>query len=347
MNTVRAMVMAAGAGTRLHPLTFAVPKPMVPVANRPVLEYTIENLRRHGITEIILNLHNHPELIRKHFKDGAAWKTKIHYSYEPSLLGTAGGVRKAGGFLDQGTFLVTSGDGLTDIDFSKLLAFHARKKSVATMALSRVDSKFDYGVTLTQASGRIRRFVEKPRWGDIFSNTVNTGIYVFEPKILRRIPAGRVFDFGHQVWPALLSSRQPIYATLTDRYWCDVGNLSEYRRAQRDFLDGKVNFKLPGKQIRKGVWVEEGAQIARGVKLESPCLIGRDCRIGKGSVIGAYTVIGDRARIGKRAILKNSILWNDVRVGDGVTLENCVIVHGGQIAESISVYEGAVISVSQ
>lgn len=341
--SIRAMVMAAGAGTRLRPLTQAIPKPLVPIANRPVLEYTVENLKRHGITEIIFNLHNHPELIRDRFKDGAAWGVKIRYSYEPKLLGTAGGVRKAAPFLSGGTFLVMSGDGLTDIDLTALLAFHRRKKSAATLALKKVDMKFDYGVTLTDPRGKVKKFVEKPQWGDVFSNQVNTGIYVFEPRILRQIPAGRVSDFGHDIWPKLLAQGEPIYGYVTDRYWCDVGNLSEYRRAQRDFLEGKVGFRPPGILIRPGVWVEEGAKIARNVRLEAPCLIGRDSVLAKGSVIGAYTVVGRRARIGSGSRLHNCILWNDVRVGQRVRLENCVIGHRARVTESISMYEGSVI----
>jgi len=343
MSSVRAMVMAAGAGTRLRPLTHAIPKPLVPIANRPVLEYTIENLKRHGITNIILNLHNHPELIKDRFKDGSAWGVKIRYSYEPKLLGTAGGVRKASSFLSGDTFLVMSGDGLTDINLTDLLAFHRRKKSAATLALTKVDSKFDYGVTLTTAQGKITRFIEKPQWGDVFSNQVNTGIYVFEPRILRQIPAGLVSDFGHDIWPKLLSRGEPIYGYLTDCYWCDVGNLTEYRRAQHEFLDGKTRFRPPGQEIRPGVWVEEGARIAPGVKLEAPCLIGRDSRLDKGCMIGAYTVIGRRARIGSGSQMLNCVLWNDVKVGRHVRLENCVIGHKARVTESISMYEGSVI----
>jgi len=234
------MVMAAGAGTRLHPLTITVPKPMVPIANRPVLEYTIENLKRHGITELVLNLHNHPELIKKHFGTGFAWGVKIHYSYEPTLLGTAGGVKNVESFLKRGTFLVMSGDGLSDVNLTALLAFHRRRKAVGTMALKPMDMRLEYGVTLTDANGRIQKFVEKPLWSDVFFNTVNSGIYVFEPSVLAQIPAGKTYDFGHDLWPKLLKRRARIYGQEIGDYWCDVGNLSEYRRAQKDVLEGKI-----------------------------------------------------------------------------------------------------------
>ncbi len=341
---VRAMVMAAGAGTRLHPLTASVPKPMVPIANRPVLEYTIENLKRHGITEIILNLHNHPELIRKYFGTGSAWGVQVHYSHEPKLLGTAGGVKNVSSFLKGGTFLVMSGDGLTDIHLTKLLAFHRARRATGTIALKPVDVRFEYGVTMTNPQGRITRFIEKPKWSDVFSNQVNTGIYVFEPSVLSKIPSGKAYDFGHELWPKLLKERARIYGQVIDTYWCDVGNLSEYRRAQRDVLDGKIRLPFAGRQVRPRIWVGEGTVIDRGVAIEPPCLIGKNGRIGRGSRIGAYTVIGDDAKIGARATLRQTILWNNVRVGSGVTLENCIIGHHAQVTENISVHEGAIIN---
>jgi mannose-1-phosphate guanylyltransferase/phosphomannomutase len=345
-SPVHAMVMAAGAGTRLRPLTHATPKPMVPIANRPVLEYTLENLKRHGITEMVLNLYSHPDLIRRHFGDGSAWGVQITYSHEPSLLGTAGGVKKVERFLNGGTFLVLSGDGLTTLDLTALLAFHRRRKSLGTMALTNVYTRFEYGITLANPRGRIRRFIEKPLWSDVFSSQVNTGIYVFEPEIFDAIPKGRVYDFGKQLWPKLLKAQAPIYGYPTKAYWCDVGNLSEYRRAQRDVLDGKMGIRLPGRQIRPGIWVEEGTVIDRSVKLEAPCLIGRDCRIAQGAHIGAYTVIGHRAHIGAKSVLRHCTLWNDVRVEKQVRLENCILGHGARAAENISVYEGAVINLS-
>jgi mannose-1-phosphate guanylyltransferase / phosphomannomutase len=346
-SSVRAMVMAAGAGTRLRPLTQDVPKPMVPIANRPVLEYTLENLRRHGITEIILNLHNHPDLIRNHFGDGAAWGVHLRYSHELQLLGTAGGVKKAEEFLKQGTFLVMSGDGLTNINLRSLLAFHARKKAFGTMAVKSLDVHFEYGVTLAKADGRITRFIEKPQWSDVFSSEVNTGIYVFEPEALAWIPPGKVYDFGHELWPLLLKKKKPIFAYRMKEYWCDVGNLSEYRRAQRDALSGAAGIRLSGRQIQPGVWIAEDTHLESGVKLEGPCLVGRNCRLGRDSHVGAYTVIGEGARIGSRARLRQCTLWNHVQVGDDVTLENCIISHHARVHENVTVYEGTVINISE
>jgi mannose-1-phosphate guanylyltransferase/phosphomannomutase len=335
--------MAAGAGTRLRPLTDAVPKPMVTIANKPVLEYTIENLKRHGITEIILNLHNHPELIRDYFKDGSAWGVQIQYSHEPKLLGTAGGVKKVEDFLKQGTFLVMSGDGLTTIDLTRLLAFHKRKKALATMGIKPVDTRFDYGVTMVSAAGRITRFIEKPMWSDVFSNEVNTGIYVFEPEALQFIPKRKPYDFGHDLWPLLLKKRKPIFGYPMKEYWCDVGNLSEYRRAQRDALDGKAGIPLPGKQMKPGVWVEEGAHIDPDAALEAPCLVGQGAHIERGAVIGPYTIIGRHAHIAAGSVIKHSILWNHVQIVPQVKLENCILTDGTRITEPISLTNAEVI----
>lgn len=342
--TVRAMVMAAGAGTRLRPLTDDVPKPMVPIANRPVMEYTIENLKRHGITEIILNLHSHPELIKKHFGNGENWGVSLAYSDEPRLMGTAGGVKKAGRFFCDSTFLITSGDGLTDIDFSKLIAFHRRSKAVATMALSCVDTRYEYGITLTKANGKIQRFVEKPLWGDIFSNQVNTGIYVCEPDVLKAIPEHKLYDFGHDVWPSFMKKGKPLFGQVSPRYWCDVGNFTEYQRAQRDMLDRKLDFRLPGKEIRRGIWAEEGAEIERGAQLSGPCLIGRNVRIAKDARIGPYTVIGHDCRIGAGAVIRNATLWDHVLVHPRVHIEGGVIGQHTEVHESVSAFGGILLS---
>jgi mannose-1-phosphate guanylyltransferase / phosphomannomutase len=340
---VRAMVMAAGAGTRLRPLTFAVPKPMVPIANRPVLEYTIEHLKRHGIQEVVLNLHSHPDMIRSHFGDGSAFGMRIRYSAEPELLGTAGGVKKMEEFLGGGSFLVMSGDGLTSVNLRKLLRFHRAKRSLGTMGLQEVNSRFEYGVTKTSPSGRIARFYEKPSWGDVFSNEVNTGIYVFEPRIFAFMPKGKTYDFGRELWPLLLRRKEPIFGFPVKDYWCDVGSLGEYRRAQRDMLDRKVGFALPGQEITPGVWMEEGAVVERTAKIEGPCLIGKGARIGADALVGPYTVIGHRTEIGPEAVIRASTLWNDVRVGTRVRLENCIVTHTTSLGEGLNAYDAALV----
>jgi len=175
------MVLAAGAGTRLRPLTIQTPKPMVPVVNRPVLHHVLDNLLRHDVEQVMVNLYAHADQIRGYCGDGSRWSLKLHYSHEPKLLGTAGAIKKVESFFKDGAFFVMSGDGLSDIDLTEMYAFHKRRKSLATMAIKAIDSRFEYGVTLSEGNGRIKGFLEKPSWGDVFSNKVNTGIYLFEP----------------------------------------------------------------------------------------------------------------------------------------------------------------------
>lgn len=339
------MILAAGAGTRLRPLTLETPKPMVPVVNRPVLHHVLDNLARHGVRDAVMNVHAQPELVRAYCGDGSRWSMRLQYSHEPTLLGTAGGVKKVEGFLKGGSFFVMSGDGLCDFDLTAMAEFHRRKKSLATMAIYPVETRFEYGVTLTDASGRITGFKEKPSWGEIFSNTVNTGIYLFEPEVFRLIPKGKFYDFGNQLWPKLLKSGRPIYAWKGRGYWCDVGNLSEYRKAQVDSLEGRARINIPGRQLRPGIWAEEDSRIHPGAVLTPPCLVGRGAAIEEGCRIGPNTVIGDGSTIEPNAVLKNSILFNDVRVRRNVHLSNCIIGARGNVQENITVYEAAVLNI--
>lgn len=346
LEKVKAFVLAAGAGTRLRPLTYAIPKPMVPVVNKPVLEHTVENLVRQGIREMVFNLHHYPQMIKDYFGNGEKWKATIRYSFEPELLGTAGGLKKVEKYFRDGTFVVMSGDGLSDIDLVRVFEFHRRKKALGTMVLKAVDTRFEYGVTLTDRSGRIKKFIEKPAWSDVFSNTVNTGIYVFEPLIFKYIPKNKFYDFGKDVWPDLLKRRLPIYGIEIFDYWTDVGNLKEYRQGVRDALDRKVKVNIPGKEIRPGVYVGEGTKIDSTARLISPCVIGNGCVVGKKAVIGPYTTLAAKCQIGEGAFLSNSILWGRVKVFKGVKLDNCIIGYRGRVSSNITVYEGSVLNVA-
>jgi len=247
------MILSAGEGTRLRPLTYSLPKPMVPVANRPVLEYTLQNLKKCGITQVIINLSYKAEHIQNYFGNGSNYGMQIQYSLEKELLGTAGGVKKVEPYLladPDPDFLITSGDGITNFDFSRLISFHRKKKSVATMGLKKVESKFEYGVTFIDKNSRIKKFVEKPSWGDVFSNVVNTGNYVFSKTILKEIPKNKFFDFGKQVWPRLLKKKKPIFGLEFRDYWTDIGNLTEYFHAQKAVLDRLIAVQIPGSQAK-------------------------------------------------------------------------------------------------
>ena len=334
---MKAMVMSAGMGTRLRPLTYNIPKPMFPIVNKPVLEHVLELLRKHNIREVVINLYAHRGMIRNYFGDGSRLGIKINYSEEKKLMGTAGGVKKVERFFDD-TFLVMSGDGLTNINLTNVINFHRKRRAFATMVLKRIDSHFEYGITLTGAGGRIKEFIEKPSWSSVFSNTVNTGVYVFEPGVFRYIPQGKFYDFARDVWPELLKREERIFGYETEGYWCDIGNLLEYRRGQNDALEGKIKLNILGEKRAKNVWVGKGTQIAPRGKIKGPCVIGENCKIKQNVLIEGFSTIGNNCVIGQGARLRNCILWNGVHVRKNVELMNCIIGNNAEISSNISVY---------
>lgn len=314
---MRVMVMAAGKGTRLRPVTDLLPKPMAPVANRPVLHHILRLLDRHGFREVVLNLHHMPEMITGHFGDGSAVGIDMRYSFEPQLLGTAGGVKKNEDFLGAGTFLVMSGDALTDIDLTGLVAAHRRTGSIATIAVKQVADPSLYGVVVTDDDERVVGFQEKPSREEARSHLCNCGIYVFEPEILSLIPAGEFDDFGSRLFPDLLKQRIAFHCHTFGGYWSDVGNLGEFFRGNADALTGKVEVELPGEEVRPGVWVDEGACVASSARIESPVVIGRECLLHEDTVIEGPTVLGDRTVVGAGAHVARAVVLSDSHVTAG------------------------------
>src|SRR5258706_2096885 len=242
---MRAIIMAGGFGTRLRPLTCNIPKPMVPMANKPMMEHLVRSLKQHGFDDLLVMLYYQPEVIIRHFGDGAAFGVRIEYLRPPSDLGTAGCVKFAERYLED-TFLVISGDLLTDFDLKKALTAHRAKKAAATLVLTRSSNPLAFGVVIVDEDGRIQRFLEKPSWGEVFSDTINTGIYLLEPSVLADIPPDRNFDFSKNLFPALLDAKTPLYGHIAEGYWKDVGDLTEYRLAHSEILDQLVKIPLPG-----------------------------------------------------------------------------------------------------
>ena len=253
--------MAAGLGTRLRPLTDFLPKPMMPIANRPVLHHLLNLLHKHDIHEVGINLHSFPEMIQSYFGDGSDLGMKIHWSLEEELLGTAGGTKKLEDLWGGEAILVTSGDGLHDIDVTALLGHHKRTGALATLAVKPVKDPSSYGVVILDRDTRVRGFQEKPRPDEARSNLANCGVYVIEPQLLERIPAGEPMDFGQDLWPMLVGANEPLYAYTTMAYWNDVGDLDELRNSILDAVLGRVKVDLPGEEISPGLWVSEGCQI--------------------------------------------------------------------------------------
>jgi mannose-1-phosphate guanylyltransferase/phosphomannomutase len=343
---MKAVIMAGGSGTRLRPLTCNLPKPMVPVGNKPMAEHVVNLLKKHDFRDIIFALHYLPDAIRDHFADGSEFGANISYSIEEGKpLGTAGCVKMVQDHLDS-TFVVISGDSLTDIDLSAALKFHKEKKSKATLILKRVENPLDYGVVICDSDQRIQRFVEKPGASEIFSDTVNTGTYILEPEVLLYIVMGREQDFSNDLFPLLLLRNEPMYGYVADGYWCDIGNLAVYRQAHKDVLDGLVNVEIDLPQIQPGIWVGQGTQIDSSVKLEAPVMIGKNCRIGRETEISPHTTLGDNVVVQEKATLKQPVVWSNVYIGAKAALRACVVCNNSTIHSSASLLEGAIIGVN-
>jgi NDP-sugar pyrophosphorylase family protein len=340
---MKAMVLAAGVGSRLDPLTRATPKPMVPIVNTPVIGHIVELLRTHGFQEIIINLHYLGDQIKEYLGDGSRFDVRITYSEEDQLWGDAGSIKRVEKFFDD-TFLVIGGDDLADMDLTRLVKTHREKRALATIALSLVDDPSEYGIVLLNERGRITRFLEKPKGEVIFSNTANTGVYVFEPEVLELIPRGTHYMLGNTLFPLLLSQKRPIYGHLTSSYWRDVGSLDQYRQAHYDCLEGRVNIKIPLSQQRKFVWIGDGVEIDPTAEIGYPVAIGHHCRVGPGARILENTVLGEYCVVQKNAVLRQSILWDGATVGEQTILERCVVGNGCHVTSNAAVFNGVVVS---
>ncbi|HIK31470.1 MAG TPA: mannose-1-phosphate guanyltransferase [Oscillatoriales cyanobacterium M4454_W2019_049] len=340
---MRAVLMAGGSGTRLRPLTCDLPKPMVPILNRPIAEHIINLLKRHHITEIIATLHYLPDVMRDYFQDGKDFGVQMTYAVEEDQpLGTAGCVKNTEDWLDN-TFLVISGDSIADFNLSAAIDFHYRKGAKATLVLTRVPNPVEFGVVITDENHRIVRFLEKPSSSEIFSDTVNTGTYILEPEVLQYLPANQECDFSQELFPLLLDKGEPMYGYIADGYWCDVGHLEAYREAQYDGLKGKVKIDFAYEEQSPGIWVGQNTFIDETAKLDPPVLIGSNCRIGPRAHLEAGTIIGDNVTIGADAELKRPIIWNGAIIGEEANLEGCIISRGARVDRRAQILEGAVV----
>jgi len=331
--------MAGGEGSRLRPLTVGLPKPLVHICNRPVLAYTLDLLAEHGFQEVVLTLGYRPDQIRQTFGDRYRG-LRLHYAVEAVPLGTAGGVAALRERLTE-TFLVISGDALTDIHLGDLIRFHRERQAVATLALTRVETPLEYGVVMTDRLGQIRRFLEKPGWGEVFSDTVNTGIYVLEPEVLRGVPSGRMYDFSQHLFPSLLQAGAPLYAQVCDGYWCDIGGTETYLQANLDLLSGRLAFRPQGREVAPGVWVT--GDVPEGITVDGPALIGPGCRLAPGTSLEAGVVLGRGCATGPGSILRRSVAGAGVQVGAGAALVGAVLCDGARVGERAGVFEGAVL----
>lgn len=323
------MIMAAGIGSRLMPLTMYLPKPMVPLANRPLMDGILHWLRSQQFTSLICNLHHQPQMISGYFGNGRDWGVSLEYSFENELMGTAGGVKKCEWFLNE-TFAVVSGDALTDIQLARLMHYHKTSGALATIALKEVADVEQFGIVVTESSGRIERFQEKPRPEEALGRLANTGIYIFEPEIFRYIPPGQFYDFGRQLFPHLVKIKAPLFGMQVTDYWCDVGSLDTYKEAQVDAITGQVKTLLRGHLVT----MPNGARV----------LLGQDVKIGDNVEWQGINVVGDGCIIADRTSITNSILWENTEIKSECRLEEVVLGSNCLLRERVHIASGTVVN---
>jgi mannose-1-phosphate guanylyltransferase / phosphomannomutase len=339
---MKAVVMAGGEGTRLRPLTSNQPKPMVPIVGKPCIEHILELSRRHGIEDVIVTLAFLPQAIRSYFGDGESLGMNVEYSVEESPLGTAGSVKLASGRLDD-TFLVISGDALCDFDLTKVIDFHREKKAAVTIALKSVENPLEFGIVVTDSEGRVERFLEKPSWSQVFSDTINTGVYVLEPEMLEHVPDDCPYDFSKELFPLLLEMGRPVYGYVAEGYWQDIGNLTQYRQANFDALDGRARLDVPGVRLRGNVWLGEGVEIDDFDRIEGPAYVGNYCRISADATVGPYSVLGTGVTLRDRARTVASVVDSSTHIGRSALIENATIGRSCDIRAHVRIHEDVAI----
>ncbi|WP_028647086.1 sugar phosphate nucleotidyltransferase [Nocardiopsis sp. CNT312] len=340
---MKAVVMAGGEGTRLRPMTANQPKPLLPVVNKPIMEHVLRLLRKHGFTETVVTVQFLATLIRNYFGDGEELGMKLDYVAEEVPLGTAGSVKNAEEHLRGEPFIVISGDALTDIDLTDMVRFHRESGAKVTIALKRVPNPLEFGIIIVDDQGRIQRFLEKPTWGQVFSDTVNTGIYIMEPEVLDRVAAGEVVDWSGDVFPELLKEGEPLYGYIADGYWEDVGTHESYLSAQGDVLSGKVDVDIDGFEMSPGVWVGEGAQVDPKAVLRGPLYIGDYAKVEAGAELREFTVVGSNTVVRADAFCHRTVLHDNVFVGRGANLRGAVVGKNTDVMSAVRVEEGAVV----
>jgi mannose-1-phosphate guanylyltransferase / phosphomannomutase len=340
---MNAVVMAGGQGTRLRPLTSNQPKPMLPILGRPMMQHTLRLARMHGLTDVVATVQFLASMIRNYFGDGGDLGVDLRYVTEQEPLGTAGSVRNAQDLLDE-RFVVLSGDSLTDVDLSDVIKFHESKGAAVTVTLKQVEDPLEFGIVIVDEDGRIDRFMEKPGWGEVFSDTINTGIYVIEREVLDEIPEGEEFDFSKDLFPVLLARGVPMYGYVTDRFWTDVGTLEAYMAAHRSALDREVDMDIQGFELEGGVWLGEGAEVDPDAQITGPVYIGEDSRIDPGVVLREYTVLGRGAVVKSGAFLHRAVVHDYAYIGATANLRGCVLGKNSDVKYGARLEEGVVVA---
>ena len=339
---MKAVVMAGGSGTRLRPITIERPKPMITVVNKPVLAHILDLLKRNGITDVVITVQYMASIIQDYFGNGSNLGMNITYFAEENPLGTAGGVKNVQRVLDD-TFLVISGDAMTDFDLKRIIAFHREKKALATLTLYRVPNPLEYGVITTDSDGYITQFLEKPTWGEVISDTVNTGLYVLEPEVLDLIPPNTPYDFSKQLFPHMLKRKLPLAGYVADGYWCDIGNIETLRQASFDMLEGKISGVDLGNKLGDGIWGGDDVEISPSAVVNGPVFLGTSVKVMDNTIINGPSVVRDYTIVESRTEIDRSIIWRNCYIGKSVELRGAIVLRHCSLKAKAVVYEGAVI----
>ena len=337
---LKAVIMAGGEGTRLRPITCSMPKPLVPIVGRPVIDYCLELLKKHEITDVVTTVYYLSDMIERHVGSGEKYGMSITHSKAPRPLGTAGSVRHAR--TGNSPVLIISGDTLTDCDISDAYEYHKSHGACATIVLKRVSAPTEYGVALLDNNGRITRFYEKPVQSEVFSDLANTGIYILEPSVLELIPENTSFDFSMDLFPLLLERNMPVYGYEMQGYWCDIGNIKQYMQAQKDVLDRKTAFEIHAKNTN-GIYTEDDVHISENAKISTPCYIGRGTEIGENARIESYSCIGRCVKVYENASIKRSVIMDGCVLRENSEIRGAIICPEASVDKFSAVFEGSCI----
>ncbi|MFH1369548.1 MAG: NDP-sugar synthase [Elusimicrobiota bacterium] len=345
---MKALILIGGLGTRLRPLTCYKPKPLLPIANKPFLEYQFQLIRKHGIREVVLCVAYLSHEFENYFGSGKRWGLKIRYVHEKEPMGTGGAIRNAAEFIDEPT-VIFNGDILTDLDLGGMLRYHKQKKAFITIALSRVKDPTHFGLVETDKSGRIESFIEKPSWDDVTCNTINAGIYIFEPKAVNFIPPGINFSVERGLFPNLLSQKYPLYGYVSKGYWLDIGTIDKYLQANFDLLSNNIDLRLEGKKHGRGMIVGRNFRSSSHVEVEGRVICGNNVRISDFVQLHGNVCIGNNVSIGTGSYISDSVILDGTVIHEGARLEGaligekCVIEANSQLNPQTTLGNGTVI----
>jgi mannose-1-phosphate guanylyltransferase/phosphomannomutase len=340
---LKAVILVGGEGTRLRPITFLNPKPMLPLVNRPFMENFILWLKSHKIKDIIFSTGYLPEIFKEYFGDGSDFGLRLIYVREKEPLGTGGGVKNVEKYLDGDNFIVFNGDILTSLNLTKMIAFHKSKKADITIALTSVEDPTHYGLVPIDGEGRVKQFLEKPSQDEITTNLINAGVYIIKSDVMKLVPEGVKYSFERGLFPTALGKGYKIYGCVSDSYWIDVGTPQKYLAAHYDILNKKIIFKFPYKEVLENIYIGKDSKYLKNNFISGPVVVGQRTRIEKGASIMPLTVIGDDCMISERAEVSESIIFNNCRIGKGCLIKKSIISNNVEIGSGVSIEDFSVI----